>query len=127
MRNVLTAAAAVLGIQLTACLLTAAYAWIPGVAQPSMWIILGSLFIQAALIVSAIAFLSDLNACATPPTPPRPPGTGKGGLTYQGPGVVTVSLNGRAAASFALDRGWSVGVAFSSGSLVGTDEQKEHH
>jgi hypothetical protein len=64
MRNVLAAAKVVLGIQAIACLTTAAYAWIPGAAQPSMWIIVGSLIIQAALIISAIAFLSNLQTCA---------------------------------------------------------------
>src|SRR5437899_5164696 len=65
MRNTLNAARFVLGIQATACLVTAAYAWIPGAAQPSMWIIVGSLVLQAALIISALAFFSSLATCAT--------------------------------------------------------------
>jgi hypothetical protein len=67
MRNTLNAARVVLGIQATACLLAAAYAWIPWVAQPSMWIIVAALATQAALIISALAFFSSLARCARPP------------------------------------------------------------
>jgi hypothetical protein len=67
LRNTLNAARVVLGIQATACLTVAAYAWIPGAAQPAMWVIIGTLFIQAALIVSAIAFYAQLATCAASP------------------------------------------------------------
>jgi hypothetical protein len=62
--NVLNAARVVLGVQATACLTVAAYAWIPGAAQPAMWTIIGSLIVEAALIFSAIGFYSALADCA---------------------------------------------------------------
>jgi hypothetical protein len=78
LRNTLRAALTVLGIQATACLTVAAYAWIPGAANPAQWVIIGALIILTALIVSAIAFYASLASCATPappvsPTPPTPP------------------------------------------------------
>src|SRR5262249_36784883 len=66
MRNLLIAARVVLGIQLTACLAVALYAWIPGAAQPAMSVIIGSLVIQAALIISAFPFFASLASCAKP-------------------------------------------------------------
>ncbi|MGH2898920.1 MAG: hypothetical protein ACRDMZ_09625, partial [Solirubrobacteraceae bacterium] len=81
MRNTLTAAITVLGIQATACLTVAAYAWIPGAAQPAQWVIIGALVILAALIISAMAFFSALAACSAPlmpgggPTGTKPPTT----------------------------------------------------
>ena len=63
MRNVLDGARVVLGIQASACLATATYAWIPWAAQPSMWVIVAALTVQAALIASAIAFFKNLAAC----------------------------------------------------------------
>ena len=47
---------AVLGIQATACLTVAAYVWIPGAANPAQWVIIGTLFLHAGLIIGAIAF-----------------------------------------------------------------------
>jgi len=88
-RNVLNAAKVVLGIQATACLLTAAYAWIPWGAQPSMWVIVGALFIQAALIISAIAFLNQLNDCAK--SSAEPPGSFPPGQP-SGPGTTTTPV-----------------------------------
>ncbi len=78
LRAVLVAAAAVLGIQAVACLAAALVAWIPIAGQPVMWIISGALLIQAALIISAFVFMSQLATCqtATPPVPP-PGGPGK--------------------------------------------------
>lgn len=77
MRTSLKAAMTVLGIQATACLTVAAYAWIPGAAQPAQWVIIGALVILAALIISVIAFYASLAACAMPPAaPPPPPGGG---------------------------------------------------
>lgn len=77
--NVLAAAITVLGIQATACLWAALAAWIPGAGQFLMWIIIGSLVIQAALILSAIVFLNQLSTCQTsaPPVPPVPSGPPK--------------------------------------------------
>ena len=84
LRNTLRAAMAVLGIQATACLTVSAYAWIPGAANPAQWVIIGSLILQAALIISAMAFYAALVACGFstsgapgPPAPKpstRPPG-----------------------------------------------------
>jgi hypothetical protein len=82
LRTTLTAAMTVLGIQVTACLTIAAYAWIPGAANPAQWVLIGSLIVQAALIIGAIGFFSSLLSCAAPPpTPPPPPtGSSSGGL-----------------------------------------------
>ena len=77
LRTTLRAAMTVLGIQATACLTVAAYAWIPGAANPAQWVIIGSLIVEAALIISAIAFYNALVACgsaSTAPKPPAPPG-----------------------------------------------------
>jgi hypothetical protein len=78
LRTTLKAAMTVLGIQATACLTVAAYAWIPGAAQAAQWIIIGALVILTALIISAIAFLSSLTSCATT-FRPAPPPVGAGG------------------------------------------------
>lgn len=79
LRAALRAAMTVLGIQATACLTVAAYAWIPGAANPAQWVIIGSLIVEAALIISAIAFYNALVTCGSastaPPKPPAPPGT----------------------------------------------------
>jgi len=76
MRNMLRAGLTVLGIQATACLTVAAYAWIPGAANPAQWVIIGALIVESALIIGAIAFYSSLAACATSaPAPPIPPMT----------------------------------------------------
>ena len=75
--NTLAAAKVVLGIQATACLVVAAYAWVPGAANPAQWVIIGALLIEAALITSAIAFLAAMISCATTVgAPPRGSGTG---------------------------------------------------
>jgi hypothetical protein len=77
MRNTLRAGLTVLGIQATACLTVAAYAWIPGAANPAQWVIIGALIVESALIIGAIAFYSSLAACTAsalaPPTPPMTP------------------------------------------------------
>lgn len=86
MRTTLKAAMTVLGIQATACLTVAAYAWIPGAANPAQWVIIGALIIEAALIIGALGFFSALSACAAPA--PGGPGSGtgaaSGGLTGTG-------------------------------------------
>jgi len=61
---VLNGARVVLGIQATACLAVAAYAWIPGTAQPAMWAIIAALFIEAILVISAVALFAALADCA---------------------------------------------------------------
>jgi hypothetical protein len=79
LNSVLTAAKVVLGIQATDCLLAAFPALIPIIGQIWMWIIVAALLIQLGLIISAIAFLNQLDSCQNviPPTPPTPPtGTG---------------------------------------------------
>jgi|GEM_PF-3369909 len=74
LRSTLRAAMTVLGIQATACLTVAAYAWIPGAANPAQWVIIGSLFIEAALLIAAIPFYNALVTCGSAGTaPPRPP------------------------------------------------------
>jgi hypothetical protein len=87
LRNTLRAAMVVLGIQATACLSVAIYAWIPGAAQPAQWAIIGALVIQAALIISAIAFLVQLSSCAT--AIGGPASSGQGLSSPSGP---TISL-----------------------------------
>lgn len=69
--SVLTAVKVVLGIQATACLAVALYAWVPLAAQPAQWAIIGSLIAEAALIISALVFFSQLATCQPTSTPPR--------------------------------------------------------
>ena len=69
LRTTLRAVLTVLGIQATACLTVAAYAWVPGAANPAQWVIIAALIILFALITSAIAFYSSLTTCAAPPAP----------------------------------------------------------
>jgi hypothetical protein len=75
LRRTLEAARIVLGIQATACLTAALTAWIPGIGSAPIWVIIGALLIQLALIIAAIAFMSQLASCQStpPPTPPSPP------------------------------------------------------
>lgn len=61
-RNIL-AVITVVGIQTAACFSAAVYAWIPGVAQPSMWTIIAALILQVALILSLLAFWAALRDC----------------------------------------------------------------
>lgn len=77
LRATLTAAGVLLGIQATACLLAALSAWIPSVGQAPMWIIIGALVIEAAVLITALAFLSALTSCQTTTVPP-PKGSGSG-------------------------------------------------
>lgn len=70
MRNTINAVRVVLGIQMTACLMAAAQAWIPFVGQALMYPILAALFIQLVLIASAIVFYRQLEDCARPPIDP---------------------------------------------------------
>jgi uncharacterized BrkB/YihY/UPF0761 family membrane protein len=77
LRTTLNAARIVLGIQATACLTVALYAWIPGAANPAQWAIIGSLIAQAVLIIGTIAFYASLTSCATTPVEP---GGGSGPL-----------------------------------------------
>jgi hypothetical protein len=68
MRNTLTAAGIVLGIQAAA----AATAAIVGGSSVTMIIITGALLIELALIISALAFLGSLSGCMMPmPKPPQ--------------------------------------------------------
>jgi hypothetical protein len=69
LRNVLVAANVVLGIQAAACLGAALTALVPVVGDTVMWIIIGALVIQAALIISAFAFMSQLATCQLSPSP----------------------------------------------------------
>jgi hypothetical protein len=81
LRRTLDAARIVLGIQATAALTSAAAAWIPGIGQVPIYVIIGALFIQLALIISTIYFLTQLASCQTPPPPP----TSGGPLTSADP------------------------------------------
>jgi hypothetical protein len=89
LRGILLAANVVLGIQLTACLTTAAIVLIPILGQwlggRQIYVIYGALVIQLGLIAAAFTFMAQLATCQpapppttpTPPTPPTPPvGTG---------------------------------------------------
>ena len=86
LRRTLEAARIVLGIQATACLTSAAAAWIPGIGQVPIYVIIGALFVQLALVIGAIAFLTQLSSCQTS-TPPPP--TSPGALTSSGPGTTS--------------------------------------
>lgn len=70
LRRTLEAARIVLGIQATACLTAALSAWIPGIGAVPIWVIIGALVIQLALIVGAVAFMTQLASCQT--TQPKP-------------------------------------------------------
>ncbi len=81
----------VLGIQASSAAGAAAYAWIPGAAQPAMWAILGALVVQIALIVSLIAFLASLASCVrenctSTRADPITARAGTGGTISGGPG-----------------------------------------
>lgn len=81
MRNTIKGAIAVLTIQATTALAAALAAWIPFVGANSMYLILGSLAIQFALIISAIIFMTQLNSCLS-----------SGGGNGSGNAPVSVSL-----------------------------------
>jgi hypothetical protein len=89
LRSTLLAAQVVLGIQVTACLITAVVVLVPFLGQwlggRQMWAIYGALVLLVGLIAAAFAFMAQLATCQpvpppktpTPPTPPTPPvGTG---------------------------------------------------
>lgn len=61
--NNISAIITTLGIQATACFATAGIAWIPWAGQVPMWVIIGSLTVQAALIPSLIVFFNNLKDC----------------------------------------------------------------
>jgi hypothetical protein len=54
----------VLGIQAAASFAAAGIAWMPWAGQAPMWVILGALVVQLALIPSLIAFFEALVRCA---------------------------------------------------------------
>src|SRR6266699_203504 len=62
--NALMALVTVLGIQVTACFVVAGIAWIPWAGGAPMYVILGALIIEAALIPTTIAFAVTLVSCA---------------------------------------------------------------
>ena len=59
----ISAVITVVGIQTAACFSVAGYAWIPFLAQPSMWTIIATLTLQFALILSLFAFWAALRDC----------------------------------------------------------------
>lgn len=61
--NNISAMITTLSIQATACFATAGIAWIPWAAQAPMWVIVGSLAVQSALIPSLTVFFNDLRKC----------------------------------------------------------------
>ena len=79
LRATLNAARVVFGIQATACLVAAGVSWIPWVGAAPIYVIIGALIVQLALIISAIYFVTQLASCQTAPTPtpPSPPTTPK--------------------------------------------------
>jgi hypothetical protein len=85
LRTTLNAARVVLGIQATACLTSALSAWIPWVGSAPIYVIVGALIIQSALIIAAIAFMAQLGACqsssTTPPAKPPTSPVGKAPVT----------------------------------------------
>ncbi len=78
-QNALAALITVLGIQAAASFAAAGIAWIPWAGQAPMWVILGSLVVQLALIPSVIVFFNDLVSCVTAAATP-PVGSSSGPL-----------------------------------------------
>lgn len=94
--NLIAALAAmitVMGIQTTACFVVAGIAWIPWAGGAPMYVILGALIIQAALIPTIIAFANALISCISS-LPMGGTGTSGSPLTATGIVVVTVIVVG---------------------------------
>lgn len=89
--NALAAIMTVLSIQATACFVVAGIAWIPWAGAVPMYVILGALIIQAALIPTVIAFATAFVDCVNRATevPPRG-GFGVGLLATMGVVVLTL-------------------------------------
>ncbi len=62
-RNIILAVKSVLGINLTACLTVAAYAWIPLAAIPAQTVIIGALLVLVPLVISGYVFINQLSGC----------------------------------------------------------------
>lgn len=79
LRAVLLAINVVLGIQVAACLATAAVVLIPilgtWLGGRQIYVIYGALVLQVALLVSAFAFLAQLSSCQPGRPPVMPPPT----------------------------------------------------
>jgi hypothetical protein len=61
--NVIAGLMTVLSIQATASFVVAGVAWIPWAGAAPMYVILGALIVQAALIPTAVAFVTDFISC----------------------------------------------------------------
>lgn len=79
-QNALAGLITVLGIQAVASFAAAGIAWIPWAGQAPMWVILGSLVVQLALIPSVIVFFNDLVRCAEAVAASPPAGSSSGPL-----------------------------------------------
>jgi hypothetical protein len=79
-QNALAGLITVLGIQAVASFAAAGIAWIPWAGQAPMWVILGSLVVQLALIPSIIVFFNDLVRCAEAAAASPPAGSSSGPL-----------------------------------------------
>jgi hypothetical protein len=53
----------VLGVETAACFAAAAHAWMPALAPPAMWIIMGAVLVQFGLFNSALGFVAGLVDC----------------------------------------------------------------
>ncbi len=90
LQNALAALITVLGIQAAASFAAAGIAWIPWAGQAPMWVILGSLVVQLALIPSVIVFFDALVRCANAAATP-PAGSSSGPLLAAAAGVYLVA------------------------------------
>ena len=87
LRNNIKAVGVVLGIQAVACLVIVIPSLIFIAGTVPMWVILATLFLQAALIISAIFFIDMLDKCVNAPAPPSSGGPLTGDPTR--PGLTT--------------------------------------
>jgi hypothetical protein len=89
----LAAMITVMGIQTTACFVVEGIAWIPWAGGVPMYVILGALIIQAAMIPTIIAYANDLINCISS-LPTGGTGTSGSPLTATGIAVVTIIVIG---------------------------------
>ena len=62
-RWMLTTIQLVLGVEAAACFTAAAHVWVPALAQPAMWVIIGAALVQFALFNAALGFVVGLIDC----------------------------------------------------------------
>lgn len=67
MRNILKASLGTVGILLSTCIAGAIPALVPIVGQFALWPIIGSLFVESTLLISAVVFYDRLTRCIVRP------------------------------------------------------------